>query len=116
MDAEQIRAYCLDKKCVTEGFPFDQNTLVFKVLDKMFLLLNLCGSTFNVKCNPEYAVALRENYDAITPGYHMNKKYWNTVEYSAGLPNGLVENLIDHSYELVVAGLPKKQQALLLNA
>lgn len=111
MDIETIRNYCLNKKAVTEGFPFDQDTLVFKVMGKMFLLTSLSKpNTINVKCEPEYAIELREKYDAIQPGYHMNKNYWNTVEVSSGLDGEFIKSLIDHSYNQVVAGFSKKMK------
>lgn len=114
MNIEILREYCLNKKGVTESFPFDQTTLVFKVMDKMFLLASLDEPThFNAKCDPEYAIELREKYDDIKPGWHMNKKYWNTVDYVSGLPDELILNLIDHSYSLVVEGLSNKLKSAL---
>ena len=108
MNIEEIRKYCADKKGVTEGFPFDESTLVFKVGGKMFALLSLEGNnTINLKCNPERANELRERYDFITGGYHMNKKHWNTVEFIKS-PEKLIKELIDHSYELIFNNLPKK--------
>ena len=112
MDIETIRNYCLAKTAVTEGFPFDQDTLVFKVAGKMFLLTSLSKSnSINVKCEAEYAVDLREKYDAIQPGYHMNKNYWNTIDVSTGLDDEFIFSLIDHSYNQVVAGFSKKMKA-----
>ncbi|TYP77214.1 MmcQ/YjbR family DNA-binding protein [Aquimarina intermedia] len=115
MNIEAFRNYCLHKKGVTESFPFDESTLVFKVMDKMFALtgLNKIPFSVNLKCDPDRAITLRESYSEIIPGYHMNKKHWNTVEFSDSLPDTLLKELIDHSYELVVASLPKKTQALL---
>lgn len=114
MNIEIIREYCLSKKGVTESFPFDNTTLVFKVMDKMFLLASLNEPThFNAKCDAEYAVELREKYEAVQPGWHMNKNYWNTVDYVSGLPDELILFLIDHSYNLVVAGLTKKVKVAL---
>ena len=87
MNVEELRTYCISKKGVTEEFPFDESTLVFKVMGKMFALtgLNDEEQTVNLKCEPEYAIELREEYsDDILPGYHMNKKYWNTVNYEIG--------------------------------
>src|SRR4051812_19916155 len=103
MNAEDIRSYCIMKEGVTEGFPFDEHTLVFKVKDKIFLLLSLTDDTmqFNVKCDPARALELREEYDCIIPGYHMNKKHWNTVICEPALSKKLIRELIDHSYELV---------------
>lgn len=113
MNIEEFREYCIIKKGVTEEFPFDASTLVFKVKGKMFALVPLerAPSQANLKCDPERAIELREIYDGkITPGYHMSKVHWNTL-YLAGLAPTLVQELIDHSYELVVAGLSKKFQA-----
>lgn len=109
MNVEQIRQYCISKKGVTEGFPFDETTLVLKVGGKMFALLNLDGHpSVNLKCDPEKAVELREHHEAILPGYHMNKQHWNTVLLDGSLTDRLVAELIDHSYDLVYESLPKK--------
>lgn len=109
MNIEDFREYCLKKKGVTEEFPFDEYTLVFKVKGKMFALTNLNGDwNLALKCDPERAVELREQYPAIRPGYHMNKVHWNTVSMGGSLSERLVFDLIDHSYDLVVAGLPSK--------
>ena len=113
MDIETFRRYCLDKKGVTESFPFDSETLVFKVMDKMFALVGLerIPLSANLKCDPERALRLREKYDGrITPGYHMSKVHWNTC-IMGELPPQLMHDLVDHSYELVVAKLTKKAQA-----
>jgi len=110
MNIEEFREYCLSKNAVTEEFPFDEQTLVFKVLGKMFALSGLENQPprVNLKCDPERAIELRETYDGIIyAGYHMNKKHWNTIEIS-NLPQQLLFKLIDHSYDLVVAKLPKK--------
>ena len=110
MNIEEIRAYCLTKKGVTEEFPFDEQTLVFKVLGKMFVLTGLEHQPpkINLKCDPERAIDLREEYDGIIyGGYHMSKKHWNTVEISS-LPMQFIIELIDHSYDLVVAKLTVK--------
>lgn len=112
MDIEYIRNYCLEKKAVTESFPFDADTLVFKVANKMFALCSLekIPLSVNLKCLPDRAVELRENYpEIITPGYHMNKMHWNTLKVSE-LSSDLVLELIDHSYDLVVKSLPKKEK------
>lgn len=111
INIEEFREYCLSKKGVTESFPFDEHTLVFKVLGKMFALTGLerKPSQVNLKCDPERAIELREEYDGIIiPGYHMSKKLWNTIIFDSRLPKELVFELIDHSYDLVVAKLPKK--------
>ncbi len=108
MNIEEFREYCLSKPHTTEGFPFDETTLVFKVAGKMFALTNIdLFESTNLKCDPEKAEALREQYpDYIFPGYHMNKKHWNTV--SVELEDKLLVELINHSYELVYKSLPKK--------
>ena len=109
MDLEEIREYCLGKKAVTESLPFNEDIPVYKVADKIFLLANLIPPlSINVKCDPERAVELREKYSAITPGYHMNKSHWNTIELNGTIATQLMKELIDHSYELVVGSLPKK--------
>jgi predicted DNA-binding protein (MmcQ/YjbR family) len=109
MNIEQLRDYCLAKPCVTESFPFDENTLVFKVGGKMFLLTDLVEElSMNVKCDPEKAIDLRERYAEVTPGYHMNKKYWNTVLLKGDIPEHLLFEWIDHSYQLVYDSLPLK--------
>lgn len=112
INRESLRDYCLGKQGVTEKFPFDEETLVFMVMNKMFLLTNLEAEpiSFNVKCEPELAVALREKYDAVTPAFHMNKKHWNSVEINGSIPAQELLAMIDHSYALVVAGLTKKLQ------
>ena len=114
MDIEQFRDYCLSKNGVTESFPFDEKTLVFKVMGKMFALSGLENNPAkaNLKCNPERSIELREEYDGlITPGYHMSKIHWNTVELEKSIPQSLIVELIDHSYNLVVKSLTKKLQA-----
>ena len=109
MDIEAIREYCLKKSAVTEGFPFDEDTLVFKVEGKIFALLNLKRpNSINLKCDPEEALRLRELHKEVVPGYHMNKKHWNTVHLLGTLKIQLLLQMIDNSYGLVVHGLPKK--------
>ena len=115
MDIEAFREYCLSKPATTEGFPFGEQTLVFKVMNKMYALVALerIPVSANLKCDPERAVELREEYDGlITGGYHMSKKHWNTVQLE-GLNNQLIVELVDHSYDLVVAKLPKKEREIL---
>lgn len=103
MDIESLRNYCILKKHVTESFPFGDETLVFKVEGKIFALVNLEGDfTINLKCDPELALELRERYAAVTPGYHMNKKYWNTVLIDGTIPDKEVFSWIDHSYDEVL--------------
>ncbi len=113
MNIEAFREYCLSKKGVTESFPFDEQTLVFKVMGKMFALCGLerVPPQANLKCDPERAVVLREEYDgAIIPGYHMSKVHWNTL-YFNDLPPKLILELTDHSYDLVVSKFTKKVKA-----
>lgn len=115
MNIEEFTLYCLSKKGVEESFPFGGDTLVFKVISKMFALTGLDSvpCTVNLKCNPERSIILREEYDDILPGYHMNKTHWNTINIEGSLEESLVKELIDHSYELVVSSLPKKDKLLL---
>lgn len=109
MDIEKIRKYCIKKPGVTEEFPFDESTLVFKVMGKMFCLLELNPPQFiNVKCGPEKAIELREKYSYVKPGYHMNKNHWNTIELDKALKQNLVMEWIDDSYKLIVNNLSKK--------
>jgi predicted DNA-binding protein (MmcQ/YjbR family) len=108
MNIETLREYCLSKKGATESFPFDDVTLVFKVCDKIFALTGLDGElSINLKCNPEKAIELREKYSFVIPGYHMNKSYWNTVLIDDTIPDRLICEWIDHSYNEVVKKLPK---------
>lgn len=102
MNVELIREYCISKDRVTESFPFDEETLVFKVDGKMFALMNLTGDlSLNLKCDPGFAIELRERYAAVTPGYHMNKKHWNTVMIDGSIADREIFSWIDHSYDLV---------------
>ncbi|WP_090225616.1 MmcQ/YjbR family DNA-binding protein [Lutibacter maritimus] len=112
MNIEEFREYCLSKKHVTECFPFDEQTLVFKVAGKMFALSGLekHPSTVNLKCDPEKAIELRDAHHDIIEGFHMSKKHWNTIIIEGGLSNLFIKELIDHSYNLVVQGLTKKLQ------
>jgi predicted DNA-binding protein (MmcQ/YjbR family) len=112
LNVEQFRSYCLAKRGVTEEFPFGEETLVFKVMGKMFALADVTVfESINLKCDPEQAVQLREHYPAVLPGYHMNKKHWNTVLMDGSLPDKLTKKWIDDSYNLVVASLPAKVKA-----
>lgn len=118
MNIEEFHEYCLAKKGVEETFPFDKNTLVFKVMGKMFALTNLTWEDFkvNLKCDPERAAELREEYpEHILPGYHMSKKHWNTVVFEGDLDDSLLSELIDHSYDLVVSKLKKSEKETLAN-
>ena len=117
MDLEEFRTYCIHKNGMTEGFPFDESTLVFKVMGKMFALVSLERKPpqANVKCDPELAIQLREEYDGLViPGYHMSKKHWNTI-FLEQLPTAFIHEQIDHSYDLVVDGLTKKVKEALKN-
>ncbi len=109
MNIESFRDYCIQKPGVSEEFPFDANTLVFKVMGKMFALADVEEFiSINLKCDPEKAVQLRDQYEGIVPGYHMNKKHWNTVLTDGSVPENLLIEMIDESYSLVVDSLPKK--------
>lgn len=111
MNIESFRDYCISKKGVTEEFPFDQDTLVFKVMGKIFALTDVDRfDSINLKCHPDRVPALREQYPAVRPGYYMNKKHWNTVLMDGSVPDKLLQEWIDHSYEMVVAGLTRKQR------
>ena len=111
MNVEEFRAYCITKKGVTEGFPFDGSTLVFKVMGKMFALSDVDQFDFvNLKCDPEKAIALREEFQGVTPGYHMNKKHWNSVSVLGDISDKLIYEWVDDSYDLVVSSLTKKLQ------
>jgi predicted DNA-binding protein (MmcQ/YjbR family) len=114
-DVESIRQYCLQKPAAEECMPFEDDMLVFKVAGKIFLLVSLDEApvSFNAKCEPNRAIQLREMFPQIRPGYHMNKRHWNTVRADFGLSPALIGELIDHSYALVIAGLNKKQRQAL---
>lgn len=116
MNIQHFFEYCLSKKAVTEHFPFDEDTLVFKVGGKMFALSSLSEwengkPSVNLKCNPERAEELREQFDSIEPGYHMSKVHWNTVRVNGDVSDKFLTELIDHSYDLVFKSLTKKMQA-----
>ena len=115
MNIEEIRDYCISLKAVTESFPFDETTLVFKVMNKMFCLLSLDKHQANLKNSPEKNIELRAHYPAIIPGYHMNKEHWNTVGLDGTIPPNLIKELIDESYQLIINSLPKKKQEELKN-
>jgi len=119
MNITSFYEYCLSKKGVTEHFPFDEDALVFKVGGKIFALTSLKkwengNPTLNLKCNPERAEDLRNQYDGIQPGFHMNKKHWNTITINSDVPDSLVKELIDHSFDLVFKSLSVKIQNELL--
>lgn len=109
-NTESYRHYCLNKKGVTESFPFDDSTLVFKVAGKMFALLSLNAPDLrvNLKCDPDWALELREQHTGIIPGFHMNKKHWNTITLDSSINHELFKKLTDHSYDLVVRSLTKR--------
>ncbi|MEY2439235.1 MAG: hypothetical protein QOI34_620 [Verrucomicrobiota bacterium] len=115
MDIGEFREYCLTKPGATEGTPFGEDTLVFKVAGKMFALASLdeIPASVNLKCDPDRALELRDQYEQVRPGYHMNKKHWNTVELDRGIPDAEIKRMIDDSYDLVVASLPKSARAKL---
>jgi predicted DNA-binding protein (MmcQ/YjbR family) len=115
MDLEQFREYCLGKQGATEDMPFGADIIVFKVAGKMFALARLdqVPATANLKCHPDLALDLRDRYEQVRPGYHMNKKHWNTIEIDGGIPEAELCKMIDHSYGLVVQSLPKAKQAAL---
>ena len=117
MNIETFRLYCLSKAGTEESLPFDEHTLVFKVMGKIFALTSLNSESFtvNLKCDPDKALDLREVYPQIIPGFHMNKKHWNTVCFEEGLLYSILKEQIDHSYEMVVKGLTKKSKEALLN-
>lgn len=115
MDIEKVRNWCLKKRGVTESLPFNDDTPVYKVSGKMFLLLNLNPPvSINIKCDPETAVELRERYGAVTPGYHMSKVHWNTVDLDGSIPDRFIYDWIDLSYNLVINSLPKKDKERLM--
>ncbi|HJW37292.1 MAG TPA: MmcQ/YjbR family DNA-binding protein [Candidatus Udaeobacter sp.] len=112
MDLELFREYCLSKPGATEDMPFGEDVIVFRVGGKMFALASLdeIPATANLKCDPDLALELRDRYEQVQPGYHMNKKHWNTVEIDSGIPDAELRKMIDHSYELVVRSLPKTRR------
>ena len=116
MDLETLREYCLSKVAAIESTPFGEDVLVFKVASKIFALapLDEVPATANLKCDPALALELRDRYEQVRPGYHMNKKHWNTVELDSGIPDMELRKMIDHSYDLVVKSLPKAARAKLL--
>lgn len=116
MNIEEFRDFCLQLKGVTEELPFDENTLVFKVAGKIFALTDLADAEFkiNLKCDPDLALELRERYDAVQPGYHMNKKHWNTIFVNGTISDKDLFDWINNSYLLVVSKLSKSQKLVLL--
>ena len=111
MNLDHFRKHCLSLKGTTEQLPFDENTLVFKVVGKMFALCNMMTFEFtNLKCDPEKAIVLREEHSEVTPAWHMNKKHWNSVSFMGDLSDQQIENWVTDSYNLVVKNMPKKLQ------
>ncbi len=111
MNLEELRDYCLEKVGANESFPFDENTLVFKVISKMFALIPLeKGDRIVLKCDPERSIDLREKWEEISPAWHMNKTHWNAVGLNGRIPSALIKELIDHSYALVKRGLKKAEK------
>jgi predicted DNA-binding protein (MmcQ/YjbR family) len=107
MNAETLRQYCLKKEQASEDFPFDDETIVFRVGGKIFALMGIYDRplTVNLKCNPELAIELRERHEEVRPGWHMNKKHWNTVTLSGTLSSKEIFSMVDHSFELVKKGI-----------
>lgn len=117
MDIETIREYCLGKDAAYECFPFDEDNLVFKVVDRMFLLINLnTPDRVSMKCDPDRAMELRDRYTGIVGAYHFNKKYWNQVFLMSDVPDRLILELVDHSYEEVVKKFTRRQREALAEA
>jgi predicted DNA-binding protein (MmcQ/YjbR family) len=110
VDLEQFREYCLAKADATEDMPFGEGVLVFRVAGKMFALaaLDELPPTANLKCDPDMALELRDRHEQVRPGYHMNKRHWNTVEIAGGIPPAELRRMIDHSYDLIANSLPKR--------
>lgn len=114
MNIEEVREFCLSVKGASECFPFDETVLVFKVMDKMFAYMSIVpsenGFMINLKCEPARAIDLREKFNGIVPGYHANKKYWNTLYLDSDVPDSIFKKLILHSVDEVIAKLPKKKK------
>jgi len=112
LDLETFREYCLSKSGASESAPFGEDTIVFKVGGKIFALASLADvpARVNLKCDPDLALELRDRYEQVRPGYHMNKKHWNTVEIEGGIPGSELRKMIDHSYALIVKSLPKARK------
>ena len=116
MSPETLREFCLSLKAVTESFPFDDDALVFKVMGKMFALTSLEDRNLSLKCDPEKAIVLREQYPSVTPARYMSKKHWNTIQLDGSIPDTLIREWIVDSYGLVVEGLTRKQRDELAKA
>lgn len=116
MNIEVFRDYCISKPLTTESMPFDDDILVFKVNSKIFALISTYNpDSCNLKCDPEKAITLREEYMAVQPGFHQNKKHWNTVNFNQDVSDQLLLELVDHSYEMVIKTFSKKVQNSLFN-
>lgn len=117
MNLESFRLYCLSKQGATEDMPFDETTLVFRIASRIFTITDVERIPFraNLKCDPERAIDLRERFDCITPGYHMNKKHWNSIEPEGNLEDDFFKELIDHSYDLIYNKLKKVDKQKILN-
>lgn len=107
MDIEDLKAYGLSKKGTSFDFPFGEDTLVLRVMGKIFALAGVKGSSMNLKCDPDWAEVLRQTYPAVTPGYHMNKRHWNTIRLDGSITDDEILEMMDHSYEQVLKGLKK---------
>lgn len=116
MDIVSLREYCISKSDVTESFPFNDTALVFKVAGKMFALLDLSEDSrgLTLKCDPELALELRENYTDVAPAYHFNKQHWNNINLNGNISDRNIQNWIDHSYRIVVESLPRLKREQLL--
>jgi len=114
MERETLRDYCLSRRAAALDYPFGDDVMVFKVAGKIFALAPAAGATtISLKCDPVLAVMLRETYAAVTPGYHLNKRLWNTIECDGSVPDDELLEMIDHSYEQVIKGMTKKERATL---
>lgn len=114
MKLDAFTKYCLSKKAVTKDFPFGEETICLRVAGKIFAITSYnIPLKVNLKCDPEEAIDLRERYDEVQPGYHMNKKHWNTVDFEGRISDNELKKMVDNSYELIVASLSKKQRELL---
>jgi predicted DNA-binding protein (MmcQ/YjbR family) len=114
MNIEEIRDYCIHKKGATESFPFDNKVLVFKVMNKVFALTNIEeADSINLKCDPERAIELREQFMGVNEGFHMSKKHWNTILIESDVNQKLLEELINHSYALIAGNLTKQKKEAL---
>ncbi len=118
MDNETLKNYALDKIATTSDFPFDNETLVLRVKNRIFALipLNAEPQRVNLKCDPDWAEILRQTYNAIMPGYHMNKRHWNTVIFDDSISDDEILEMVDHAYDQVIKGLPKRDREALFKS